>query len=160
MIRPGSKEALKVKYGLQDKTVLSTFGLISRNKSIETSIKALPDIVKEYPEVIFLVLGRTHPCVVKEEGESYREELLQLVKENHLEDHVKFINRYLSLEETLEYLQATDIYLFTSKDPVQAVSGTFSYALSTGCAIVSTPIPHAKELLESGCGLLFNFEKS
>lgn len=158
MIRPASKDALKEKYGLQGKTVLSTFGLISRNKSIETSIKALPAIVKKYPDVVFLVLGRTHPCVVKEEGESYRKELRQLVRENHIEEHVKFINRYLSLEETLEYLQATDIYLFTSKDPVQAVSGTFAYALSTGCAIVSTPIPHAKELLESGCGLLFNFE--
>lgn len=153
-----SKETLKEKYGLNGRTVLSTFGLISRNKSIETSIKALPPIVKKYPEVIFLVLGRTHPCVVKEEGESYREELLQLVKQYNLEPNIKFINRYLSLEEMLEYLQATDIYLFTSKDPVQAVSGTFSYALSTGCAIVSTPIPHAKELLETGCGLLFDFE--
>jgi hypothetical protein len=158
LVPQASKEILKDKYGLKGRTVLSTFGLIGRNKSIETSIKALPGIVKKYPEVVFLVLGRTHPCVVKEEGESYREELQQLVKQYQLENNVKFINHYLSLGEMLEYLQATDIYLFTSKDPVQAVSGTFSYALSTGCAIVSTPIPHAKELLESGCGLLFNFE--
>lgn len=153
-----SKELLKKKYDLDGKIVLSTFGLISRNKSIETSIKALPAIVKKHPEVVFLALGRTHPCVVKEEGESYRDELLELVKEHKLENNVRFVNRYLSLDEMLEYLQATDIYLFTSKDPQQAVSGTFSYALSAGCAIVSTPIPHAKEILESGCGLLFNFE--
>lgn len=158
LIHPASKDALKEKYGLTGKTVLSTFGLISRNKSIETSIKALPEIVKKYPEVMFLVLGRTHPCVVKEEGESYREELLQLVHQYGLEKNVQFINHYLSQEEMLEYLQATDIYLFTSKDPLQAVSGTFSYALSAGCAIVSTPIPHAKEILQSGCGLLFDFE--
>ncbi|ANH82551.1 hypothetical protein A8C56_17620 [Niabella ginsenosidivorans] len=160
LIQPQPKEVLKEKYGLQHRTVLSTFGLISRNKNIETSLKALRTIVQKYPEVIFLVLGRTHPCVVKAEGESYREELLQLVQDYHLENHVRFVNRYLTLEEMLEYLQATDIYLFTSKDPVQAVSGTFSYALSAGCAIVSTPIPHASELLENGSGLLFDFENA
>ncbi len=152
------KEELKNKYGLAGRTVLSTFGLISRNKNIETSLEALPAIVKKYPEVIFLILGRTHPEVLKDRGEEYREELGALVAKHSLQDNVKFINKYLSLEELLEYLQATDIYLFTSKDPGQAVSGTFSYAMSAGCAMVSTPIPHAKELLENGAGLLFGFE--
>ena len=152
------KNILKEKHGLKNRTVLSTFGLIGRNKNIETTLKALPPIVKKYPDVIFLVLGRTHPGVIREEGETYRRELEELVAKNNLQGHVQFINRYLSLNELLEYLQATDIYLFTSKDPGQAVSGTFSYALSAGCAIVSTPIPHARELHNMGNGLLFEFE--
>ena len=152
------KNLLKEKYGLQGRTVLSTFGLMSRNKSIETTLKALPEIVKKYPGVIFLMLGRTHPGVIKHEGEKYREELEALVEKNNLGDHVRFVNHYLSLDELLNYLGATDIYVFTSKDPGQAVSGTFSYALSAGCALVSTPIPHAKELHDLGNGLLFEFE--
>jgi hypothetical protein len=109
---------------------------------------------------MFMVLGKTHPEVVKNEGEAYRHELMEFVKKNQLEKNVKFINHYLSLQELLEYLQATDIYLFTSRDPGQAVSGTFSYAMSAGCAMLSTPIPHAKELLENGGGLFFNFQDS
>ena len=152
------KNILKERHGLKNRTVLSTFGLIGRNKNIETTLKALPLVVQKYPDVIFLVLGRTHPGVIREEGETYRQELQELVANNNLHNHVQFINRYLSLNELLEYLQATDIYLFTSKDPGQAVSGTFSYALSAGCAIVSTPIPHARELHDMGNGLLFEFE--
>ncbi len=152
------KDTLKERHGLKGRTVLSTFGLIGRNKNIETTLKALPEIIQKYPDVTFLVLGRTHPGVIREEGETYRRGLEELVKKNSLQNHVQFINRYLSLDELLEYLGATDIYLFTSKDPGQAVSGTFSYALSAGCAIVSTPIPHAKELHDVGNGLLFEFE--
>ncbi len=152
------KEVLKEKYGLEGRTTLSTFGLIGRNKSIETTLKALPAIVQKHPEIIFLILGRTHPSVVASEGEAYRQELEEYVAKYHLQNNVQFVNHYLSLHELLEYLQLTDIYLFTSKDPNQAVSGTFSYALSAGCAIVSTPIPQAKEILESGCGLFFDFE--
>jgi len=152
------KDQLKEKYGLKGRMVLSTFGLIGPNKNIETTLKALPQIIHKYPDVIFLVLGRTHPGVIMEKGEDYRRELEQLVSKNNLENHVRFVNRYLSLNELLEYLGATDVYLFTSKDPGQAVSGTFSYALSAGCAIVATPIPHAKELHDMGNGLLFEFE--
>lgn len=152
------KNILKEKLGLKKRTVLSTFGLISRNKNIETSLKSLPSIIEKFPEVIFLVLGRLHPEVFKREGDSYYRELEGMVKKLNLTNHVKFVNRYLELDELMEYLQATDIYLFTSKDPAQAVSGTFAYALSSGCAIVSTPIPHAKELIENGSGLLFEFE--
>lgn len=152
------KNMLKEKLGLKNRTVLSTFGLISRNKNIETSLKALPSIIEKFPEVVFLVLGCLHPEVFKKEGDTYYRELEQLVKNLQLSNHVKFINHYLPLDELMEYLQATDIYLFTSKDPAQAVSGTFAYALSAGCAIVSTPIPHAKELLRNGIGLLFEFQ--
>lgn len=151
---------LKKKYGLKDRKVLMTFGLLSAGKGIETTIKALPAIVKCCPTVMFLVLGKTHPEVVKEEGEVYREMLEQKVKELNLQDHVKFINSYVALPVLLEYLQLTDIYLFTTNDPNQAVSGTFVYAMSCACPIISTPIPHAKEVLNSDTGIIIDFKNS
>jgi len=154
------KNKLKEKYGLTGKRVLSTFGLLSSGKSIETTLDALPAIVKTTPETMFLIIGKTHPTVVLQEGEKYREELQRKIIDLNLQNNVKFINKYLPLDELLEYLQLTDIYLFTSKDPNQAVSGTFSYALSCGCPVVSTPIPHAKEVLSGDTGILFDFGDS
>ncbi len=154
------KTFLKKKYGLSGRKVLSTFGLISSGKSIETTLNALPKIVASHPEVLFLAIGKTHPTVLRQEGELYRRMLEAKVAELSLENHVKFINAYLPLPELLEYLQMTDIYLFTSKDPNQAVSGTFSYAVSCACAIISTPIPHARELLRDDAGILIDFQNS
>ncbi len=151
---------LKLKYDLKDRKVLATFGLLSAGKSIETTLEALPFIIKQCPEVMFLILGKTHPEVVKNEGEKYREMLEKKVKDYALQDHVRFINKFLPLPELLEYLQLTDIYLFTSNDPNQAVSGTFAYAMSCGCPIISTPIPHAKELLTPDTGIIFDFRDS
>jgi len=154
------KESLKEKYGLSGKRVLSTFGLISSGKDIETTLKALPAIVKTNPDVMFLLIGKTHPEVVKSEGEKYRNMLETTVIDSGLQDHVIFINRFLALPELLEYLQLTDIYLFTANDPNQAVSGTFVYAMSCACPIISTPIPHAKELLSDETGIFFDFHDS
>ncbi len=151
---------LKRKYNLADKKVLSTFGLLSSGKSIETTLNALPDIVKTNPNVLFLIIGKTHPHVLKQEGEKYRSMLEAKVVELHMERYVRFINYFLPLADLLEYLQLTDIYLFTSKDPNQAVSGTFSYAISSGCPIISTPIPHAREILKDDAGIIFDFENS
>ncbi len=142
-----------------DKTILSTFGLISEGKSIETALEALPHIVKQFPHVLYLIIGKTHPEVLEREGETYRDFLTDKVKALKVEKHVLFINKYLSLKILLEYLQRTDIYLFTSKDPQQAVSGTLAYAMSAGCPIVSTPIPHSLELMD-GAGIHFDFEDS
>jgi glycosyltransferase involved in cell wall biosynthesis len=155
-----SEKFLKEKYGLKDRKVLTTFGLLSSGKSIETTIEALPAIIKQCPEVIFLVMGKTHPEVVKSEGETYRQMLEQKVEQLALRDHVRFINKYLALPELLEYLQLTDIYLFTTNDPNQAVSGTFAYAMSCSCPIISTPIPHAREVLTSDTGIIFDFRNS
>ncbi|MCX6305937.1 MAG: glycosyltransferase [Bacteroidetes bacterium] len=152
-----SEKFLKLKYGLKDRKVLTTFGLLSSGKSIETTLEALPAIIAQSPDVMFLVIGKTHPEVVKAEGEKYREMLEQKVREYAIQDHVRFINSYLPLAELLEYLQLTDIYLFTSNDPNQAVSGTFVYAMSCACPIISTPIPHAKELLTEDTGIIFDF---
>ncbi|MCX6236278.1 MAG: glycosyltransferase, partial [Bacteroidia bacterium] len=155
-----NKTFLKLKYKLKGRKVLTTFGLLSSGKGIETTIEALPAIVRQCPEVVFLVIGKTHPEVVKTDGEEYREMLEQKVEQLALQDNVRFVNRYLDLPELLEYLQLTDIYLFTTNDPNQAVSGTFVYAMSCGCPIISTPIPHAKEVLTRDNGIIFDFRNS
>ena len=155
-----NEQTLKEKYKLSGRKVLTTFGLLSKGKSLETTIEALPAIVKQCPEVLFLIIGKTHPEVVKNDGEVYRTGLIQRVKELNLQNNVQFVNKYLALPELLEYLQLTDIYLFTSNDPNQAVSGTFVYAMSCGCPIISTPIPHALELLSKDTGLIFDFNDS
>ncbi|MDZ4330937.1 MAG: glycosyltransferase [Flavobacterium sp.] len=155
------KNILKNTYGFSDKIVMATFGLISQNKGIETVLQALPEIVKKNPEVVFLVIGKTHPEIIRQDGEMYRNSLINIVQELHLENNVIFINEYLQLSQLLEYLTLSDIYLFSSKDPNQAVSGTFAYAMSCGCTVVSTPIPLAVEELVNGNGILLNsFENS
>jgi glycosyltransferase involved in cell wall biosynthesis len=153
-----NKNYLKEEFGLAGKRVLSTFGLLSAGKGIESSLDALPAIIKHNPNTVFLIIGKTHPGVVKVEGEKYREMLIAKVEAMELRDHVQFVNRYLSLADLLKYLQLTDIYLFTSKDPNQAVSGTFSYAMSCACPIISTPIPHALEVLTPETGIIIDFE--
>ncbi|REC79281.1 mannosyltransferase [Chryseobacterium elymi] len=160
LVENSDKKALKEKYGYQHRKILSTFGLLSSGKSIETTLKALPFVIKQHPETLFLIIGKTHPCVVQQEGEKYRQSLELLIKELQLSGNVAFVNEYLALDTLLEYLQLTDIYLFTSKDPNQAVSGTFSYAISCGCPIISTPIPHALEVLEKGAGIIIDFNDS
>lgn len=153
-----NKEILKKKYQLLGKKILSTFGLLSAGKNIETTLEALPEIIKKYPDTLFLIIGKTHPTIVKREGEQYRNMLQKRVATLGLQDNVCFINQFLPLPTLLEYLQLTDIYLFTSNNPNQAVSGTFSYAISCGCPIVSTPIPHAKEVLKKDAGIIIDFE--
>lgn len=156
MVLLDQKEKLKKEYQYEDKIVLSTFGLINENKNIETVLYALSEIVIEHPEVIYLVVGKTHPEIYRSEGEKYRNMLLETTRKLHLENHVIFINEFLELKQLLQYLTLSDIYLFSSKDPNQAVSGTFAYAMSCGCAIISTPIPHAVEALNAGSGILLN----
>ncbi len=160
LVKHLGKGALKAKYGFKGKKVLTTFGLLSSGKSIETTLDALPVIVKKHPEIIFLIIGKTHPEVIKNEGEIYRDFLEKKVKQHSLQNNVVFINEYLDTANLLEYLQLTDIYLFTSNDPNQAVSGTFVYAMSCGCPIISTPIPHAREILADNKELLFDFGNS
>ncbi len=160
LVPHSDKKLLKNKYNLDGKKVLSTFGLLSSGKSIETTLKALPAIIKVNPDVMFLIIGKTHPSVFKKDGHMYRNMLDTIVQDLQLQEHVQYLNYYLPLPELLEYLQLTDIYLFTSKDPNQAVSGTFSYAISCGCPIISTPIPHAREVLQKDAGIIIDFENS
>ena len=144
----------KKKLKLSNKIVLATFGLLSRDKGIEYVIKALPKQVKIHPSLIYLVLGKTHPIVRRNEGESYRSELENLVLKLGLKKHVKFYDQYLTLAELLEFLKATDIYISSSINPNQTVSGTLSYALGTGRAVISTAFTQAKEIITTDIGRL------
>jgi len=148
----------KKKLKLDNKIVLSTFGLLSRGKGVEYMIKALPELVKKYPNIIYLVMGETHPVVRKKEGEKYRNELVKLVNKLGLQDNVKFYNRYLTLKEIIQYILASDIYICTNLEKNQIVSGTLSYALGCGRAVVSTPITYSEEMLSNEKGLLTEFK--
>lgn len=158
LVQHTNKDVLKAKYNFSNRKIIATFGLLSSGKCIETSLNALREIERKHPEVLFLIIGKTHPNVIKTEGEKYRLSLEARIYALNMQKNVTFINKYLPLNELLEYLQLTDIYLFTSNDRNQAVSGTFSYAISCGCPIISTPIPHAVEVLQNGNGIIIDFE--
>ena len=144
-------------FGLKGKIVLSTFGLIGRSKGIEYVIKALPKVLQRYPEIIYLVIGETHPLVRKFEGERYRKYLIKLVDKLDLNENVKFHNRFLREHELIKYLQATDIYISPYPEPNQISSGTLVYAMGAGKAIVATPYLHAKEALAKDRGVFCKF---
>jgi len=147
----------KAALGFSRKVILFTFGLLSRGKGIEYVIEALPKVVNACPDILYIVLGATHPNVLKEEGESYRKFLIQKVHDLKLSSHVNFYNEYVSVDELLYFLRAADIYISTSLDQNQAVSGTFSYALGSGRPVISTPFAQARELSNSEAGILVNF---
>ena len=149
---------VKGRLGLKDRIVLSTFGLISRGKGIEYAIRALPQIVKEEPRILYLIIGETHPEVRKHEGETYRKQLFDLVESLGLEENVRFVNRFLPKNELIRYLQATDTYIIPYPNKEQISSGTLLYALSTGKAIVSTPFLHAEEVILEGCAMECGFK--
>ncbi len=154
---PFSLKYAKKEINLENKTILSTFGLLNSGKGIEYVIKALPQVVKKFPDIIYLIIGETHPKVRKKEGESYRNKLIGLVKKLGLEENVKFCNKYMSIKEITAYLSATDIYIAPALDENQIVSGTLSYALGCGKAIVSTSTAYAKEVLSGNRGILVDF---
>lgn len=153
----GPTEPFKKPLGLEGRTVVLTFGLLSPDKGIETAIRALPAIVERHPDVTYLVLGATHPHVLRSQGGAYRGSLERLADELGVRDHVLFHNRYVSLDELCDYLRAADVYLTPYKNAQQIVSGTLSYALGAGKAVVSTPYLYAQELLAEDRGRLFPF---
>lgn len=154
---PLSPQDAKARIGVSGRIVLSTFGLVSRGKGIEDVIRALPAVVEQFPNVVYLVLGETHPKVRAQEGESYREFLMSEVERLGLQNHVVFVNRYLSLEDIRLYLRATDIYITPYLNPDQITSGTLAYAIAAGCVALSTPYLYAREVLADGGGLLVQF---
>jgi glycosyltransferase involved in cell wall biosynthesis len=155
-----NQQRSKKEFNLENKKVLLTFGFISRNKGIETVIKALPKVIKKYPDVLYMVLGKTHPNVFRYSGQEYRIYLQQLVKNLKLSEHVFFLNEFLNQKELFKYLSASDIYVTPYLNEAQITSGTLSYAIGVGSAVVSTPYWHAEELLAEGRGRLFNFNDS
>lgn len=144
----------KRRLGFDGRMTISTFGLISRGKGLEYAIEAMNAVVAQHPEVLYLILGQTHPVIRRREGESYRRELEAEIAANKLADNVKLVDKYLEFDELLSYLTATDIYLTPYLNPTQIVSGTLAYAVGCGKAIVSTPYLYAKELLAHGRGFL------
>ena len=153
-----SSAKAKAALGFSGKVSLLTFGFLSRGKGLEYVIEALPKVVRAYPDLLYIVLGVTHPNVLKEEGESYRNSLIQKVRDLGLSSHVSFYNEYASLDSLLQFLRAADIYISTSLDPNQAVSGTLSYALGSGRPVISTPFAQAREIITPESGLLVNFK--
>jgi len=155
-----NSDTVKAALKLSGKRVLSTFGLLSRGKGIEYGIGALPEIVKKYPDTVYLVIGATHPVVLEREGDVYRNELIGLAHRLGVENHVHFYNQYFKTPELLRLLQATDIYLSLSQNPDQAVSGTFTYALGAGRPVLSTPFMQATEVITPEIGGLIEFGDS
>ncbi len=149
----------KRNFGLQNKIVLSSFGMIGPGKGYEYAIEALPEIVKRYPNLLYIIVGETHPMVRKKEGEKYRNFLESRVKELKLQKNVKFYNKYVNLSEIIQYLKATDIYLSTSDNPNQITSGTLSYAMGCGRAVISTPFLHAQDIVTENRGRLIKFKE-
>jgi len=150
----------KDQFGLQGKTVLLTFGLLSPNKGIEYVIRALPEVLRRYPNLVYVVLGATHPHVRLHQGESYRYSLERLARQLGVEGNVVFHNRFVSQEELLDFLGAADIYITPYLNPAQITSGTLAYSVGAGKAVISTPYWHAEELLADGRGVLVPFGDS
>jgi len=152
-----STDRAKASFGVGQRTIISTFGLINRGKGLEYAIEAMRAVVRRHPEALYLILGETHPQVRLNEGESYRESMRERIAEYGLENNVTLVDRYLEFDELVTYLAATDIYLTPYLNPVQIVSGTLAYAVGCGKAIVSTPYLYAKELLAHNRGFLAEF---
>ncbi|QMW00154.1 glycosyltransferase family 4 protein [Spirosoma foliorum] len=150
----------KDKFGMEGKQTVLTFGLLSPNKGIENVIRALPRIVKQHPNVVYMVLGATHPHLIKHEGEAYRDSLKKLAADLGVRDHIRFYNQFVELEDLREYLGSADIYITPYLNPAQITSGTLSYAFGCGKAVISTPYWHAEELLAEGRGILVPFGDS
>ena len=158
--RPRARKQNKKQFGWEEKKVLLMSGLMSPGKGMEYVIEALPEIVKQCPEAIFVIVGQTHPDVLKRHGEAYRESLTSKAKALGVADHLVYVNEYLPLDVLLDYYEACDIYLTPHLDPQQVASGTLAYALGMGKACISTKYIYASEMLKDGRGVLVDFKNS
>ncbi|MBI5062770.1 MAG: glycosyltransferase family 4 protein, partial [Desulfatitalea sp.] len=147
----------KDKFGVEGKKVLLTFGLLSPNKGIETVLGALPAVIQKHPEVVYIVLGATHPHILKSQGDAYRIMLQQLVRKLGIGEHVIFQNRFVEIKELCEFLGIADIYVTPYLDEAQITSGTLAYAMGTGKAVISTPYWYATEMLAEERGRIVPF---
>jgi len=159
-VEASKNNPVKLLSQFKNRRVLLTFGLISRNKGLETVIRALPKIVAQHPDVMYVVLGNTHPGVLKNSGEEYRDHLKSLAQQLNVSKHLSFINQFVSEEDLVNYLSAAEIYVTPYLNEAQITSGTLSYAVGAGAAVVSTPYWHATELLADNRGRLFDFKNS
>ena len=141
----------------QQRQIIITFGLLNRNKGIETAIRAIPQVAAKHPDVLYVIMGKTHPNIIKEYGEEYRDELKILVKELNIERNVEFVDKFVSEKELATILSFADIYITPYQKKAQITSGTLAYAVGAGLAVVSTPYWHAEEILSNDTGILFDF---
>jgi hypothetical protein len=153
----GAPNGYKDRFGVSGKKVMLTFGLLSPNKGIEHVLNALPSIVEEFPEAVYIVLGATHPNELRARGEAYRLSLEAIAKNNGVADNVIFHNRFVDLEELTGFIGAADLYVTPYLDEAQSTSGTLAYAFGAGKAVISTPYWHAAELLKDRRGVLVPF---
>jgi len=153
------RNAEKARLGLSGRTLILTFGLLSPSKGIETAIRALPGVARDFPHVTYLVLGATHPNVRAQQGEAYREQLMRLAADLGVAAHVRFDDKFVDRDELTRCLAAADIYLLPYLKQEQITSGTLAYAVGNGKAVVSTPFWHAEELLADGRGTLVPFQE-
>ena len=152
--------AFKDQFGVEGKNVVLTFGLLSPNKGIEYALQALPEAIREFPNLVYIVLGATHPNLVREQGETYRLSLERLASDLGISKNVIFYNRFVERHELIEFIAAADIYLTPYLEPTQITSGTLAYAFGCGKPVISTPYWHAEELLADGRGVLVPFRDS
>jgi glycosyltransferase involved in cell wall biosynthesis len=150
----------KKQLGLEGKIVMSSINLISRWKGLEYAILALPDVVKKYPNFVYFIVGQTHPVILAREGEVYRKNLEQLTKDLKLDQHVKFVNQYISIEELIDYVRASDIYITPYEGLEQISSGSLAYAIAAGKLCISTAYLYAEEMLAGGRGYLIEPKNS
>ena len=151
------REAMKQRLGVGGKKVMCTFGLVGAGKGLEYAIRALPPVLRRHPELVYLIVGQTHPGAIRSGTDEYRASLTRIIGELGLEDSVRFVNQYLTEEEIIGYLAASDIYVTPYLNPHQICSGTLTYAVAAGKAIISTPYLHARFLLGADRGLLADF---
>jgi glycosyltransferase involved in cell wall biosynthesis len=142
----------------EGRKIISTFGLLGRNKGIEYILKAMPEIARHIPDVLFLSVGKTHPVVLRQEGEQYRNTLLKIIDDLGIGKYCQFINKYLALDQVKYYLSISDIYITPYLEPEQITSGTLAYALGAGKACISTGYPYAVEVLKKGGGIIVPFK--
>ncbi|MBB3691575.1 glycosyltransferase family 4 protein [Sphingomonas sp. BK580] len=153
-------DAFKARFGWDGKRVILTFGLLAPGKGIETIVEAMPAVVEKNPDAMYIVLGATHPNLVAHEGEKYRDSLKARAAELGVGDNVAFIDAFVDHDDLIDYLQAADIYATPYLNPAQITSGTLSYAVGVGKAVISTPYVHATEILADGHGVLVDFRDS
>ena len=153
-------EKYKKKKGLDGRIILGNINLLSTSKGLEYTIEALREIKNQFDNILYLIIGQTHPVVLKEEGEKYRDFLKEKIKEYGLQENVKFINKYISLDDLIEWLKVIDIYITPYLDPQQSASGALAYAIGAGKVCISTPYLYAKEVLADGRGIIVPFRNS
>ena len=147
----------KAKFGFAGKMIILTFGLLSPNKGIEIMLNAMPEIIKSCPSAVYVILGATHPNLVRDRGEAYRDGLVARVRELGIDDHVVFFNQFVEQSTLLDFISMCDVYATPYLNEAQMTSGTLAYSFGLGKAVVSTPYWHAKELLSDGRGILVPF---